>query len=102
MPAMKEARKKSGLTQAQAAQASGIPLGTLRRWEQGVNQPDIDSMILLANLYGVSVDELLGSKFYTAESKSDALTTDEHELLGIYRRLDDAKRDALLGVARAM
>lgn len=70
MSAMKEARKKSGLTQTQAAQASGIPLGTLRRWEQGVNQPDIDSMILLADLYGVSVDELLGSKFYTTKNNT--------------------------------
>lgn len=60
---IKKARKKAGMTQAQAAEASGIPVGTLRRWEQGVNEPDISSIILLADVYKTTTDELLGSKF---------------------------------------
>lgn len=51
------------MTQAQAAEASRIPIGTLRRWEQGVNEPDIASIILLADTYETTTDELLGSKF---------------------------------------
>lgn len=60
---IKRARERTGMTQAQAAEASGIPIGTLRRWEQGVNEPDIASIILLADTYKTSTDELLGSKF---------------------------------------
>lgn len=60
---IKAAREKTGMTQAQASEASGIPIGTLRRWEQGVNEPDIASIILLADIYKTSTDELLGSKF---------------------------------------
>lgn len=60
---IKQARERTGMTQAQAAEASGIPIGTLRRWEQGVNEPDIASIILLADTYKTSTDELLGSKF---------------------------------------
>lgn len=41
MTALKNARKRAGLTQAQVAEVSGIPLGTLRRWEQGVNEPSL-------------------------------------------------------------
>lgn len=60
---IKRARERAGMTQAQAAKASGIPIGTLRRWEQGVNEPDISSIILLADTYKTSTDELLGSRF---------------------------------------
>lgn len=63
MNGLKKARKLSGLTQEEAAQKSGIPLGTLRRWEQGKNEPDIDSINLLADLYHVSTDLMLGSQF---------------------------------------
>lgn len=60
---LKEARKATGLTQEQAAKRTGIALGTLRRWEQGVNEPDMESIIKLAALYGTSTDTILGSSF---------------------------------------
>lgn len=63
MRGMKKARKQAGLTQVQAAELSGIPLPTLRRWEQGVNEPDIASINLLADLYKTTTDVLLDSKF---------------------------------------
>lgn len=59
---LKETRKATGLTQERASMLSGIPLGTLRRWEQGVNEPDMESIIKLADLYGVSTDTILGSR----------------------------------------
>ena len=60
---LKIVRKYAGLTQSQVANATGIPLGTLRRWEQGVNEPDMESVVKLAELYGVSTDTILGSRF---------------------------------------
>ena len=60
---LKRARNRAGMTQAEASEASGIPIGTLRRWEQGVNEPDIASIILLADTYKTTTDELLGSRF---------------------------------------
>lgn len=63
MNGLKKARKHAGLTQEQASDLSGIALGTLRRWEQGKNEPDINAINLLADLYKVSTDFLLGSSF---------------------------------------
>ena len=56
-------RKRAGLTQRLASKKSGIPLSTIRRWEQGVNEPDVASIIKLADLYGCTTDALLGSPF---------------------------------------
>lgn len=60
---LKQARKDAGYTQEQAAERTGIALGTLRRWEQGVNEPDMGSIIQLAKLYKTSTDKILGSDF---------------------------------------
>lgn len=35
------ARRKAGFTQKEASEKTGIPLGTIRRWEQGQNDPDM-------------------------------------------------------------
>ena len=58
---MRAARRAAGYTQVAAAIASGIPISTLRRWEQGLNEPDIRGVVALAKLYGLSTDALLGS-----------------------------------------
>lgn len=34
-------RRRAGMTQRIASEKSGIPLSTIRRWEQGVNEPDV-------------------------------------------------------------
>ena len=101
MSALKDARERAGFTQKQVAAMTGIALGTLRRWEQGVNEPDIDAIMQLADFYGVSTDELLGSGF-AVEYNSNDLTDDERYLIDLFRAMDDDKRSALLAVARAM
>ena len=68
---LKQARKDAGYTQEQAAEKTGIALGTLRRWEQGVNEPDMGSIIQLAKLYKTSTDKILGSDFSPINSASD-------------------------------
>lgn len=41
-------RRRLGLTQAGFAGRYGVPLSTLRQWEQGVAEPDRSARILLA------------------------------------------------------
>lgn len=98
MPAIKDARKKAGLTQAQVSQISGIPLGTLRRWEQGVNEPNIDAIVMLADIYQVSTDELLGSGF-SDEEHDATLDTDERRLVALYRACSPQGRETMLAMA---
>lgn len=60
---LKAERKKAGYTQEKVSQITGIALGTLRRWEQGVNEPDMGSIIQLAKLYKTTTDTILGTEF---------------------------------------
>lgn len=52
-------RQKSRLTQKEVSAKTGIPLGTIRRWEQGQNDPDLNSLIQLIKLYSVSLESIL-------------------------------------------
>lgn len=59
---LKQARKNTGFTQREVAKEIKIPYSTIANWELGRTQPDIESIGILADFYGVSVDWLFGTK----------------------------------------
>lgn len=52
-------RRYRRMTQQQVSDETGIPLPTLRKWEQGHNSPPADALLKLADLYEADVDTLL-------------------------------------------
>lgn len=52
-------RKQRGMTQEQLAQAMGVTVGAVYKWESEKCVPDILAIMELADLFGVSVDVLL-------------------------------------------
>lgn len=44
---LKNLRKKYGLTQSEFSEKFGIPISTLRKWEQGVQKPSTTSISFL-------------------------------------------------------
>ena len=53
-------RKKAGITQEEASERSGIHYRSYRRYESGEWEPSASTLGVLADLYGVSTDYLLG------------------------------------------
>ena len=53
-------RKDHGLTQEQLANALGISYQAVSKWETGNACPDISMLPLLADLFSISVDQILG------------------------------------------
>ena len=51
-------RQKGGLTQEKLAEKLGIAPQSVSKWENGVAMPDITLLPLLAEIFGVSIDEL--------------------------------------------
>lgn len=56
---LRNKRKELELTQEEVADRLGISRQAISKWENGNGYPDIDNLILLSKLYGVSVDDLL-------------------------------------------
>lgn len=57
---IKEERDKRGWTQQYMANLLGIKIGTLSGYERSYRTPDLDMVTKIANVFGVSVDYLLG------------------------------------------
>ena len=57
---IKEIRNRKGLTQAEVAAAIGVSPVVYSRYETGSRQPSVDVLVQMADIFGVSVDHLLG------------------------------------------
>ena len=56
---LKELRKEKNLTQEALAEILGVTNRSISRWENGVNMPDFDLVIEIANYYDISIEEIL-------------------------------------------
>lgn len=54
-------RRLSRLTQEQVAERVGVSRQALAKWETGETLPDVERSRLLAELYGVSLDDLVSA-----------------------------------------
>ncbi|MEW6698653.1 MAG: S24 family peptidase [Bacillota bacterium] len=70
---LKKTRSEVGLTQNDVAKQTGINRATLANWETGRTEPDWSSLKVLAELYGVDINYLLGSKEVTEIDLLDIL-----------------------------
>jgi transcriptional regulator with XRE-family HTH domain len=90
---IKEIRQEHHLKQREVAEALYIPVRTYQNYERGVNCPDVDMLILMADFYQVSIDELVGHESPLGHDVY-SLAQDEQLLLRFYRSMsDDQKRN---------
>lgn len=57
---LKAARKKTGKTQKEVAEGIGIGQGTYKNYETGAREPNGETLVAIANYFGVTTDYLLG------------------------------------------
>ena len=55
-------RKEKGMTQSELAEKMNVTDKAVSKWERNLSCPDINTISKLANILGVSVEELLKSK----------------------------------------
>ena len=76
-------RKQKGLTQEQMAEAMGVSVAAVSKWEQGQSLPEIPMLMELADFFDLSVDALLGYQLRANDRRSVS------ERLRQLRRADD-------------
>ena len=60
---IRQIRKSCKFTQTQVSKATGIPQNTLSWIESDKGIANIQQCVLLADFYGISLDELIGRDF---------------------------------------
>ena len=63
-------RKEKGMTQLQLAEKMGVTDKAVSKWERDLSFPDINSIPKLAEVFEISVDELMQVKTETKENMS--------------------------------
>lgn len=70
--AVRAARIKAGMTQEEVAEKLYITQQMIQKIESGEKKPPLDRLVQLADLYKVSMDELVGRQINKREEKSSA------------------------------
>ena len=69
---LKELRKEKGLTQEQLGEKIGVTNKTVSRWENGNYFPPAECLVMLSDIYGISINEILSGQKLTADEFADA------------------------------
>lgn len=78
------------MTQKQLAEKISNMQRNVSNWEQGVSQPDLETVVAIADTFNVSLDELFGR-----ELKMQVKDGIDIKLERLIRKLSDGQKNAL-------
>ena len=81
-------RKSSGLTQEEMADKLQVSRQTISNWETGSASPSLEKALELADLFSVSLDELVGRKQIENQVISPLLQSPLHKKVTIHLTYD--------------
>ncbi|MBR3705275.1 MAG: helix-turn-helix transcriptional regulator [Oscillospiraceae bacterium] len=84
-------RKEHSMTQEQLAEALGVTIGAVYKWENALSSPEIRLLVELADLFGVSVDFLLG---YEVQESGVEIAVERIRDLRAARKTAESAREA--------
>ncbi len=86
-------RQEKGVTQQTLGQALGVSTTAVQKWERGQSQPNIQTLRRMADLFGVSLDELCDH-----QPPENNLTVMTRAL----RQMTPEEQEKLIAVGRAL
>ncbi len=87
---LQQMRKKNNLSQEELAAKMGVTRQAVSKWERAESAPDMENLILLSKLYGVTIDELLNTSV-TPEAASAGVSLKKDD----YGYTDEPTREKL-------
>ncbi len=93
---LKEMRTRASMSQEKLAEKVGVSRQAITKWETDKGAPDMDNLMALSDLFGVSVDELMGRE---PRRQADGFL---YESVTEYDIADPKRYDMKLGGARRL
>ena len=94
-------RKERGLTNEDMGKVIGVAKSTYNHWEIGRSEPDIKTLIKLADFFCVTVDYLIGAPVKANANTGEILDAEEKELIKYWRGMDKPGKNAILVTAQS-
>lgn len=86
-------RKERGLTQKELADKLNMSQQVISNIERNASMPDINFLEGVADLYEISLDELIGRRVVQKEGNNL-----EHQIMSIIEQMDDTGKELSLGL----
>lgn len=92
-------RKRLDLTQKSLASQVGVAATSLASWEQGKSLPDIDTLFVLCDIFGIDIETICKNKkgqadlFQTLNQSEPIYTPNEQQLIEDYRDFNDEGKE---------
>lgn len=74
-----ELRKEKGITQAALAEMLGVTNKAVSKWETGEAMPETSLLLPIAEIFGVTVDELLNGKRSDEAKQAQSTNTNDYD-----------------------
>lgn len=97
---IKELREELQLTQSELAEKINNVQRNVSNWENGINEPDCQTLVNLAEIFDISLDELFGREPATVEKQS--MSGVEKQIFAFLHKLTDTQKYALLQFLREL
>lgn len=82
-------RRREGLSQEQLADRLGVTRQSVSKWESGMAMPELVKLIMLSELFGVTIDYLVKDSIEACQSEPAA----ERDVERLERKLDELTKD---------
>lgn len=92
---IKELRLAKGITQEALAGFLGVSFQAVSKWERNLSYPDIETIPVIANYFGVTIDEVMGNPKIRAEACIEKLLSEYDRLQLLCTPEGDSQKDAL-------
>ena len=97
-----ELRKQKGFSQEELANRLNVSRQTVSKWEIGDSTPDMEKLIAMSDLFGVSLDELILNKAPEPEAAAQPAKADLYTDIKAHVITDDNKKRAKKGLKIAL
>ena len=88
-----------GTTLSTVLLAIGRPTGSVSGWKAGAS-PSLETVIQMADYLGVSLEEMVYGKEHIEEMRRSLITEQEYELLDVFSRVPDDKKEVCIDFLR--
>lgn len=88
-----EIRKSKKLKQMELAEMLNVSQQVISNIERGVTTPDIEQLKKFADIYNISLDELVGRDYF-----SDDADDVERKIISFIKQMDDKGKELSLGL----
>ncbi len=100
---IKELRMEKQITQFELGKILGVKNYTIGNWEQGRAEPSLEEIVILANYFGCTTDELLGREpVEPVIQNSIKITPLARRLLDAFYQMEEGDQNKFVNMAEAV